>query len=130
MPPLTIWALRAACVHLLVGWSLGSLMLVDKGVSLGWSTFDWLPLHIHLLLFGWMVQLAFGIAYWMLPKFGRERGWAPPAIVAIVSVNVAMLLALTHVVGWSAEWPVFAAEALAGASFAIHAWPRIKAFGA
>lgn len=130
MPTLSIWSIRAACVHLVVGWTIGALMLAGKSLSLPWPVFDWLPLHIHLLFFGWMVQLAFGVAYWMLPTFGRDRGRRPPAVAAVVLANVAVVLALVHVLGWLPDWPIFAAEALAAGAFAVHAWPRIKAFGA
>ncbi|MGM0555338.1 MAG: hypothetical protein ACQEVA_03070 [Myxococcota bacterium] len=130
MPKLSIWAIRAACVHLVFGWTIGSLMLAEKGWSTPWSVFDWLPAHIHMLLFGWMVQLAFGVAYWMLPTFGRDRGRPQLAIAAVVFVNAAVALAVVHVFDVLPAWPVFAAEALAAVSFSIHAWPRIKAFGA
>jgi hypothetical protein len=130
MPTLSTWAIRAACIHLVVGWSIGSLMLADKGWSLPWPVFDLLSLHIHMLLFGWMVQLAFGVAYWMLPTFGRDRPRAALATAAVISTNIAIVLACFDVLELLPTWPVFAAEALAAASFSVHAWPRIKAFGA
>lgn len=130
MPPLTVWAIRAACLHLVAGWSIGALMLVDKGIGLEWRVFDLLGLHIHLLFFGWMVQLAFGVAYWMLPTFGRDRGRKPQAVAAVLLANIAIVVALANAFDLLPTWAIFAAEALAAASFSVHAWPRIKSFGA
>ncbi|HQR17945.1 MAG TPA: hypothetical protein PK948_06225, partial [Gemmatimonadales bacterium] len=83
---------------------------------------------------GWMVQLAMGVAWWILPKYPRqpERGPAAPVWAAWLLLNGGVLLAG---VGRSVGAPDAvvltgrAAELLAAAAFAAAAWPRIKAFG-
>jgi hypothetical protein len=66
----------AATVHLALGFSLGALVLVAKATS-GASPL-WLlrETHIHLLLFGWLVQFAMGVALAIFPRLasGPPRG--------------------------------------------------------
>ncbi len=73
MPQPAIWMVRAALVHLLVGAALGALVLLIKagvGVPL-WVGRTW-PLHGEMMLLGWMVQLAMGVGYWILPKHAQR----------------------------------------------------------
>ncbi len=69
MPRLSCWFIKAALLHLAIGVVMGGLILSAKGVP---ATFGWawvlLSAHIQLLVGGWLVQLALGMAYWMLPR--------------------------------------------------------------
>jgi len=38
-------------------------ILLTSGVTNGLF-----PVYIHLLVFGWLTQLIFGVIYWMFPK--------------------------------------------------------------
>ena len=134
MPGPTIWLVRAALIHLLVGSGLGALLLMTKA---GLEVWPWVgrtwPLHGEMLLLGWMVQLAFGVAYWILPKHAHQpvRGPAAPVIGAALLINLGVLSAgLGSAVGRDG----FAlagrlAELAAVLLFAINALPRIKEFG-
>lgn len=128
MPPLTVWALRLACVHLTVGLSVGALLLVDKGFAfLGGA--GWLGVHMHTMLFGWTIQFVIGVAYWILPTFGRRTntGNDLPAWSAVVLVNLGTLVGCA-LGAFSAS--AFSLQALAALCFAAHVWPRLKPFGA
>lgn len=130
MPRLSVWFVRAALVHLLVGFTLGALLLVYKGTAL-WFPWAWrfLPVHMDMLLLGWMGQLAMGVAYWILPRFGARRGRVWLAGTAWGCVNGG--LGLLFLAAWL-QWPIggwFAArtlEVLGVLTFALHAWPRVK----
>lgn len=76
MPRLSCWFIRAALIYLATGFTLGALMLSDKGAASFPWIWKWLPVHMELLLAGWMVQLAMGMAFWILPRFtqGAPRG--------------------------------------------------------
>jgi len=128
MPVLTVWAMRAALAWLVVGFTIGAVMLADKGLGRIGLGAGWLHVHVHALLFGFLVQTIFAVAYWMLPRFGRDRPRTPAAAAAVAMVNLAPLLAG----GLLADAPVHAAvaltEATAVAVFVWHAWPRIKPF--
>ena len=132
MPPLSIWCLRVALLYLGVGFSLGALMLAAPGLHLPAATLRLRPLHLELLLVGWMVQLAFGVAYWILPRrrgTGRGHEWLAGAAVLLLNVGV-----MTVGVGGTAGAPAWAiasgraAELLAALAFAVHAWPRARLY--
>ena len=128
MPTLSVWTIRIALVHLLVGWTVGAGVLAARG-GFPMPPFDWLNVHQYVLLFGWTMQLVYGVAYWMLPKFGRERGRTGQAVTAVVLVNAAVVAAVAGS-EWGVMYPVaHGCLALSAVSFGIHAWPRIKEFG-
>jgi hypothetical protein len=137
MPRLTVWMVRAALLHLAVGFLVGGFLLWEKGV--GGIPWAWRlrALHVYLLTLGWVLQLALGVAFWMLPRFtsqqngkmvqvrGRERwAWA-----AFILTNLATLSAVIGIVELRIA-PVVAMALMIAAAlcFAIHAFPRIKAF--
>ena len=77
MPRLSVWAIRFSLIYLLIGFSLGALILANKGVPFAPWAWNLLPGHIDILLFGFVIQLAIGMAYWILPRFsGGLRGSA------------------------------------------------------
>ena len=126
--------IRTALVYLAVGAMAGALLLAQPGVPPGrWLT-RLIPIHVEFLLLGWTVQLALGVAFWILPRFrsGAERGWEPPAWLAFVLLNVGVQ---TVAVGSALGAPGIVtllgrcAEVMAAGAFGVHAWPRVKVFG-
>ncbi|PJB67886.1 MAG: hypothetical protein CO094_02665 [Anaerolineae bacterium CG_4_9_14_3_um_filter_57_17] len=61
MPLLTRTFIKTAMVCLAFALVLG--ILLTSGVTNGLF-----PVYIHLLVFGWLTQLIFGVIYWMFPK--------------------------------------------------------------
>lgn len=129
MPRLSCWFIRAALLYLAGGITLGALLLFHKGIP--FQPFAWrlLPTHIEFLLFGWTVQLAMGVAFWIFPRFWRSRGNEKPAWLAFGLINLGVWLAG---VGPLLDTPPLLillgrlAEAGAALAFATHAWSRIK----
>jgi cbb3-type cytochrome oxidase subunit 1 len=131
VPRLSIWMVRAALLALAAGATLGAVLLADPAFAGGVAR--WRPLHAELLTVGWTVQLAFGVAYWILPRFrsGRERGREELGWAAFVLVNLGvMLVGIGRSVPGAATWALAgrSAEGLAVAAFAAQAWPRVKPF--
>ncbi len=134
MPRLSIWYIRTALLYLGIGFTLGALMLYQKGIPLSRSLWRWLPTHIEFLLIGWLVQLALGVSFWILPRFihGPARGNEQLAWAAYLLINLGVLSAGA---GQGLNAPpgliVFGrvAEMLAALLFALQAWPRIKPHG-
>ena len=76
MPRLSVWMIRTALVHLLVGFTLGALLLANKGVPIHPMVWRLLPIHIELLLLGWTLQLALGVARDPLKALVQGAGMA------------------------------------------------------
>lgn len=134
MPRYSVWAIRASLLYLVYGFSIGALLLMNKGIP--WFPFIWrlLPDHIETLLLGWIVQLAFGMAFWILPRFGSgsRRGNVKAAWAAFILLNAGIwfvgLGPLFQQPALAAWIPFLGrlAECSAALAFALHAWPRIK----
>ncbi|HNP86609.1 MAG: hypothetical protein JST60_14015 [Chloroflexi bacterium SZAS-1] len=140
MPRLSQLMIRIALAWLALGYSFGGLVLSTKGVPL----LPWLwalrSAHIHILLVGWTVQLAFGVAYWILPRldaFGN-RGNERPVIISALALNSGVMLAVIQSIAASiaalstlARWLPLATGVLylvAIGLFVRHAWPRVRPF--
>ena len=133
MPRLSVWFVRTALLYLGAGFTLGALILFQKGVPYSSAVWQLLPMHYEFLLIGWTLQLAMGVAFWILPRYlhGAARGDERLVWLAYILLNVGVLGA-----GMSA-WLGLpggvlagrAAELLAALLFAFQAWPRIKPQG-
>lgn len=133
MPRFSVWTIRAALLYLVLGLTIGALMLWHKGVPLHPALWRLLPAHIEFLLFGWTVQLALGIAYWILPRFQAERGNPILIWLALGLLNLGVLLvSIAPFVDAPGIVSLYGrvAEIAGAAAFALHAWPRIKPTGA
>lgn len=129
MPRLSVWMVRASLLYLGLGFAFGALMLANKGVPLHPRLWALLPLHAEMLLVGWAIQLAMGVAFWILPRFKTERPREGLAWLAFALLNTGVLAVMLG--SWFAGYGVAVlagrlAELLAAAAFAAHAWPRVK----
>ena len=132
MPRLSAWAVRLSLLYLLLGFTLGALMLANKGISFAPWVWSFLPAHIDILLFGFVIQFAIGVAYWILPRHrGGSRGNETVLWIAIGLINLGVwtvtctsLLKLPGV--WLAAGRLL--EGTAAGLFAFQAWRRIRAF--
>lgn len=132
MPRLSVWFIRMALLYLLAGVTLGALLLAHKGVPFASQLWRWRPVHVELLLVGWLLQLAMGVAYWILPRFQQQRGNTPAAWAAFWLLNTGVLLVAAAVLMPALTWPVVLGRSLqagAAVAFAINAWPRVKPIG-
>lgn len=131
MPSLSRWLVRLALVEFVAGAAIGALMLTARGLSALEWTWALRPLHVELVTFGWIVNLAFGVAYWILPRLprGTPRGAVIPAVAAGVLLNIGVLLGgVGPLLGARVTAPLAgrAAELLAAIAFALHAWKRVR----
>jgi hypothetical protein len=129
MPRLSVWFVRVALLHLALGFTLGALLLWHKAYPLHPLLWRMLPMHMEVLLVGWTVNLALGVAFWILPRWQSQRGDVRPAWAALALLNAGVwLVALAPYAG--AANALTAAgrllEAAAALAFAVHAWPRVK----
>ncbi len=128
MPRLSVWFIRASLVYFLAGITLGALMLAEKGVAFDPAVMLALPVHIEFLLVGWLIQLAIGVAFWILPRFGAgsPRGNERLVWAAFVLVNLGILLAACQL--WLP--PTLLAGRMAEVAgivlFILGSWRRVK----
>jgi hypothetical protein len=134
VPRLSVWFVRTALIYLGVGFTLGALILFQKGVPYLGAVWQLLPMHYEFLLIGWTLQLAMGVAFWILPRYlhGAARGDERLVWLAYVLLNAGVLSAgLGSWLGLPADVLLAgrAAEVLAALLFALQAWPRVKPHG-
>ncbi len=133
MPRLSAWFVRASLVYLALGFTLGGLMLANEGFQISSALDHLLPAHIEFLLAGWLVQLAMGVAYWILPRFasGPPRGSEKPVWISFLLFNAGILLvASTAFV--SVRWINITGRFVETAGtllFVFGAWRRVKPAG-
>lgn len=132
MPRLSVYFVRTSLIYLLLGLTLGGLMLVNKGLMISAMLWSLLPLHIEFAFVGWMLQLAMGVAFWILPRHpkGPPRGDERLSWAALLSINVGILcLVIDYFLQTSAFLVVGrTAELLGLALFVLGNWRRIKPF--
>lgn len=136
MPRVSRWFIRASLVYLALGFTLGALLLWNKGVAIAPGIGRLLPAHIEFLLAGWVFQLVMGVATWIFPRFGVRRspyGSEGAAWTAFALLNGGVwLAALGPLAGpGAAALPLVGrlAEAAAAVVFAANVWARVRASG-
>lgn len=130
MPRLSCWFIRAALIYLTLGFTFGALLLWHKGIPLHPMLWRLLPIHIEFLLLGWTMQLAFGIAFWILPRFHSERGNVALAWLTFGLFNAGVWLVGIGSLFDTGGWLLLlgrTSETAAVIAFVWHAWPRVKA---
>lgn len=130
MPRLSCWFIRLALIHFLLGFSIGMLLLWHKGIPLHPLLWLLLPTHIELLLVGWTLQLAMGVAYWILPRFQTDRRSPYLAWSAFIALNLGVwvIVSLSFVRVYTNELQLLGRTLEVGGilAFLAHAWPRVK----
>lgn len=127
MPRVSAWFVRASLCHLVIGFTVGALLLADKGVPIAPVLWTLRPAHVEVLLMGWMVQLVMGVAVWIFPRFAIRR--APQRSVVTAWVAFVLLNAGVACVafGWAEAGRL--GEVGAAASFVAHLWGRVSPAG-
>ena len=130
MPRLSVYFVRASLIHALLGFTVGGLLLANKGVMFSPTLWSLLPLHIEFAFIGWMAQFAMGVAFWILPRFSRgsPRGNEKLVWAAFALLNTGILLvviqSLFGVNGFALSGRIM--ELLGLAAFAAGNCRRIK----
>jgi hypothetical protein len=131
MPRFSVWTVRLAFVYLFIGFTLGALMLANKGMPLGAWVWRLLPAHIDFLLFGFVIQLTIGIAYWILPRYRTgSRGNESAFWISVALLNLGVwTVACIGFLNLPGLWLVIGRllVGIAAALFGMQAWRRIRA---
>lgn len=140
MPPLVRLFVRASFLYFLGAFLLGAFMALDSWLGLArWLRAVYLS-QLHLLVVGWITQLAIGVAYWMFPRFRKEENPEPRGSdgltrAVFVLLNAGLLLRFAfepfYLMGpstWLAATVALAGvlQALAALGFAVLIWGRVR----
>lgn len=130
MPRLSAWSVRLAMLYLLLGFTFGALMLANKGIPFADWLWRLLPAHMDILLFGFVIQLAIGFAFWILPRYrGGSRGNENVVWVAVVLLNLGTwTITIAGSFNFSGLWMVTGRvlEGVAAILFVVQVWKRIR----
>jgi hypothetical protein len=130
MPLITRVLIKTALVYLALALLLGILLALH--ISNGFF-----PVYIHLLVFGWLTQLIFGVVYWMFPKYSNPfpRGSEALSWITYTALNLGLALrAIAEPLQASqpnnstGTWLVVSAvlQWLSGIAFITNTWQRIR----
>lgn len=133
MPPLTRWFLKAALVYLILALCTGILLALPNTVPIA-GVF---PVYLHLLTFGWLTQLIFGIALWMFPKYAPDKPHGPEWLgwSTFVSLNMGLILRMVfepihaQAAASISSWMLVSAACfqwLSGVAFVANTWKRVR----
>lgn len=130
MPRWSVGFIRFSLAYVVLGFSFGALMLANKAVAFVPGLDRLIPAHSEILLMGWLVQLALGVAYWILPRFtnGSPRGNPAAAWSSFFSLNAGILLAALGELAGPA-WLVLLGRLFEAASILVFlrvVWGRIR----
>lgn len=129
MPRVSAWLVRASLCHLVLGFTVGAVLLADKGAPFAPALWTLRGAHVEGLLVGWMVQLVMGVAVWIFPRFAVRR--APQRSAATAWLAFVLLNAGVVLVGFGGTLAAAGrlAEIGAAASFVAHVWGRVSPAG-
>jgi hypothetical protein len=140
MPPLARTLIKTAFGYFVAAFVLGALMALDRWLDIGrWLRSNYYS-QLHLLVVGWITQLAMGVAYWIFPRLRREQDARPRGSEALawgvlICLNAGLLLRSAfepfYLMGprpWLAAVVAFSGmlQALAAAGFGWLIWGRIR----
>ncbi|TGL86245.1 hypothetical protein EHQ68_13005 [Leptospira congkakensis] len=93
-PIQSVWLIRISLIYLLLGTSLGTLLMLNKIFVLSPEIWKFLPLHYSIVIWGFLIQFIMGNAYWMFPKHmsERPRGSVKESWFLFYSYNLGLLL--------------------------------------
>lgn len=133
MPLMTRWFIKAAMIYLILALCTGLLLALPQGNPIS----GLFPVYLHLLTFGWLTQLIFGVALWMFPKYSstNPRGLAWLGWTTFILLNTGLILRMifeplnSMAASPFSGWMLVAAallQWLAGLAFVANTWIRVK----
>jgi hypothetical protein len=132
MPTLTRWFVKASLLSLVFGLVTGVWQQIPGAAISGLF-----PVYLHLLTFGWLTQLIFGIAIWMFPVYSKAqpRGpeWLGWGIFGALNAGLLLRVIFEPLQGISlspfGSWMLVLAailQWLAGVGFVANVWTRVR----
>lgn len=132
--------IKASLVFLLVGLSVGTLLLVGDRLGSTWYRPEWTTVHVHLLLVGFLLMMVMGMAAWVFPRPVRGTTRYHPHLGSVVFTLLVVSVPLRAAIefaypltrwGWLTPLHVIAGllQLAATLLFLLYIWPRIRSVG-
>lgn len=132
MPREARWLIKTSLLYLVLALGTGLALVLPAARHLAPHLY---PTYLHLLTIGWLTQLIFGVAFWLFPRFSRDRPYGRRTLVwaSYGCLNAGLVLrAATEPFSMQdalGRWSLTAAallQGLGGLLFVAHIWPRVK----
>lgn len=134
MPKLSVWMVRSSLIYMGIGFLLGAMILHHKGIPIYDWTWQLLPSHIELMIFGWTMQFVMGIAFFILPRFSDQDNRYGPEYLGWWSFYLLNGGVCLSAIAQSFEIEAFILSGrllvlLAVVTYTMMIWQRIKPLG-
>lgn len=133
MPRISTWFVRTALLYLALGFSIGAVLLANKAFYIYPTAWRLLPIHIETLLIGWLVQLAMGVAFWILPRLSGSspRGNQQLVWLSFALINLGMGVIIIEAIIFAPLLLLTGRLVEVGGViiFVAGSWKRVKDFG-
>ena len=106
MERVIVWYLRMSVIYFVLGVVVGIAMVLWPD-----STMDYISVHVHLNLLGFMTMMIYGVGYHILPKFSGVFVYSPKIM------NIQFWVANAGLIGMAISWPLMLREVLIVSSF-------------
>lgn len=118
MPAVSRALVRLSLLNLIAGASLGAALLLTKSGLVSPRVWTLLDAHIDLVLGGWLLQFAAGVAWWILPRRpgGRARRPAAALLLGAGLVNAGSVASVAGSLAGAEALAIWARLLLAGAA--------------
>jgi hypothetical protein len=133
MPAQSVWMIRLSLIWLMIAVLTGGVLLIHKAVDLHPAAWALLPLHFESAIWGWVVQLAAGTAYWIFPRHlkGKARGPDLAAWIMLLFFNTGLIMFIASAITEYSAWLSLSGRSLITASiliFAALSWQRVVSY--
>lgn len=125
--------IKSSLICFVMGAFLGALLLVNKAFNIESAVWGLLPVHIELMIFGWIIQFTLGVAYWILPRFleGEARGNSIFAYLMVFAFNAGIWLQIAATlfqIDYSLDVAARICQLMAVVLFISLHWKRITTY--
>ncbi len=153
MPLASRVSVKASIIYLVIGASLGAILLINRWMPLGSGIYALRASHVEFLVVGWLTQLIIGVAWWLFPPLAigqrddapvplrrgqAQRGSEPLFWATLTCLNIGIMLQALfeplHIWTQIGLFDVLASSSgllllTAAVLFVVNLWGRVRELG-